>query len=74
MSGTHRSCLTGPAAADFDLYLFKRTSSGSWSQVARSIGSTSTESITYSGTAGTYRVRVISYRGSGAYNAGITRP
>ena len=74
MSGTHRSCLTGPAGTDFDLYLFKRNSSGSWSQVARSIGTTSTESITYSGTAGTYRVRVISYRGSGAYNAGITRP
>jgi subtilisin family serine protease len=74
VSGTHRSCLTGPAAADFDLYLFKRTSSGSWSQVARSIGTTSTESITYNGTAGTYRVQVISYRGSGAYSAGITRP
>ena len=73
-SGTHRVCLTGPSGADFDLYLFKRNSFGSWSQVARSISTSSTESITYSGTAGTYRVQVISYSGSGAWQAGLTKP
>jgi serine protease len=74
VSGTQRACLTGPSTADFDLYLFKRNAFGSWSQVARSISTSSTESIAYSGTAGTYRVQVISYSGSGAYTAGITHP
>ena len=73
-SGTHRVCLTGPSGADFDLYLFKRNSFGSWSQVARSISTSSTESITYNGTAGTYRVQVISYSGSGAWQAGLSKP
>jgi len=34
----------------------------------------STESISYSGTAGTYRWRVYSYSGSGRYVSGMTRP
>ncbi len=59
--------LTGPSSADFDLYLQKKSGS-SWSTVASSTGSTSTESITYSGTSGTYRVRVYSYSGSGSYS------
>jgi subtilisin family serine protease len=74
VSGTQRACLTGPSTADFDLYLFKKTSLGSWTQVARSISTSSTESISYSGTAGTYRVQVISYSGSGAWQAGISHP
>lgn len=58
VSGTHTAKLTG-TGSDFDLYLQKWNGS-SWAQVARSLGSTSTESITYSGTSGTYRWRLYS--------------
>ena len=51
MSGTHRGCFTG-TGTDFDLYL-QKWSGSSWATVARSEGSNSTESITYTGTAGT---------------------
>ena len=73
-SGTHRGCLTGPAAADFDLALYKRNFWGSWQQVAVSQGATSTENIAYNGTAGTYYWRVYSYSGSGNFVFGMTRP
>ena len=73
-TGTHRGCLRGPTGPDFDLYLQKRSGSGTWSNVAQSISATSTEDIVYSGTAGTYRWRVYSYSGSGAYTGGYTRP
>ena len=52
-----------------------RTLSGStWTQVASSLGSTSTENITYSGTAGTYRWRVYAYSGSGSFSLCSTHP
>ena len=73
-SGTHRGCLRGPSGTDFDLYLDKRTTTGSWSQVARAITTSSSEDIAYSGTSGTYRWRVYSYSGSGAYTFGMTVP
>ncbi len=59
--------LTGPSSADFDLYL-EKSSGRSWSSVASSVTtSTSTESLSYTGTAGTYRVRVYSRTGTGSY-------
>ncbi len=73
ISGTHSGNLTGPSGADFDLYLEKWNGS-SWSSVKSSTGSTSTESITYSGTAGYYRWRIYSYSGSGSYSLCTTRP
>ena len=45
-----------------------------WSSVAQSISTSSTEDIAYSGTAGTYRWRIVSYSGSGAYTFGMTKP
>lgn len=60
--------LTGPSSADFDLYLQKKSGS-SWSSVASSTGDTSEESISYSGTSGTYRIRIYSYSGSGSWSA-----
>jgi hypothetical protein len=72
-TGLHRGCLTGPSDTDFDLYLQKRTSRG-WSQVAASTGNTSTELISYDGTAGTYRWRVYAYSGTGTYTFGLQRP
>jgi serine protease len=67
VSGSHIGALTGPSGTDFDVYLQKKNTSGSWSNVASGTGSTSTENVSYSGTSGTYRWRVYSYAGSGAY-------
>jgi len=72
-AGTHLGCLTGPSGADFDLYLY-RWNGFYWAIVARSEGVTSTENITYNGTAGYYYWRVYSYSGSGSYTLKIKRP
>jgi serine protease len=72
-SGQHAGRLTGPSTADFDLYLQRRSGS-SWQTVARGETSTSTESVDYSGSASTYRWRVYSYRGSGAYRLCVRTP
>ncbi|HJU39559.1 MAG TPA: M4 family metallopeptidase, partial [Tahibacter sp.] len=73
-SGAHTVCLSGPAGTDFDVYLQKRGASGTWSTVAQSRGSTSTERIAYTGTAGTYRVRVTNFSGAGAYTGTLRKP
>ncbi|MDQ3749248.1 MAG: S8 family peptidase, partial [Acidobacteriota bacterium] len=73
ISGTHSGNLTGPSGTDFDLYLQKWNGS-SWVSVKSSLGSTSTESVAYSGTAGYYRWRIYSYSGSGSYSLCTTRP
>jgi subtilisin family serine protease len=72
-SGTHRACLTGPSGTDFDLALYKWNGSG-WTRVGVSEGSTSTEQVTYSGTAGYYYWRVTAYSGSGAFTLSWSRP
>jgi subtilisin family serine protease len=72
-SGTHTGQLSG-TGIDFDLYLQKQSSTGSWSTVASSLGSNSNESVSYNGTAGTYRWRVYSYTGSGTFTLVTTRP
>lgn len=71
--GTLKGTLTGPSNADFDLYLQRRNSSGTWTTVARSESYTSNESITYSASAGTYRWRVYSYSGSGSYTLTVQK-
>ena len=63
----------GPASTDFDLYLDKNVG-GRWTTVARSTGETSREAITYTGTAGTYRYRIVSYSGSGNAVLGWNAP
>jgi subtilisin family serine protease len=73
VSGSHTGKLTGPTSADFDLYLHKWNGS-SWVIVARAESATSTENITYSGTAGYYYWRILSYSGSGSYTLVTTRP
>jgi subtilisin family serine protease len=72
-TGTHGGVLTGPAGVDFDVYLQKLNGT-TWTDVAQGIGTTANETVTYNGTAGTYRWRVVSYRGSGKYTLTITRP
>ncbi|CRK59935.1 bifunctional protein [Alloactinosynnema sp. L-07] len=72
-AGTHKGCLDGPNGTDFDLYLDKWNGSD-WNAVAQSNGGTPDESITYSGTAGYYRYRVVAYTGGGAYTFSVTKP
>jgi Zn-dependent metalloprotease len=73
VSGSHTGKLTGPSGADFDVYL-QKLSGSTWSNVASGTGSTSTENVTYSGTAGTYRWRIFSYSGSGSWTLCTTKP
>jgi subtilisin family serine protease len=73
VSGTHKGCLTGPAGTDFDLYLYK-WNGASWSIVARGETSSSSETVTYSGTAGYYYWEVYSYSGAGSYTFKLSRP
>lgn len=72
-AGLHSGRLAGPSSADFDLYLQRRSGS-SWSNVASSTSSSSTESVDYNGAANTYRWRVYSYRGSGTYSLCVRTP
>jgi serine protease len=72
-AGLHSGRLTGPSAADFDLYL-QRLSGSSWVAAASAEGTTSTESIDFNGTAATYRWLVYAYSGSGAYRLCVKRP
>ncbi|MGK7296126.1 MAG: PKD domain-containing protein [Candidatus Wenzhouxiangella sp. M2_3B_020] len=71
--GRFQAWLEGPSSADFDLELRKWNGSG-WSRVARSISSTSSESIDYNGTAGYYYWRILSYSGSGSYDFWFINP
>ena len=73
VTGVHRGWLSGPANADFDLYL-QKWNGFFWVIVARSESVTSEEQIAYSGTQGYYRWRVLSYSGSGAYTFWLQRP
>ncbi len=72
-SGTHQGWLQGPSGTDFDLYL-QKWNGWTWTTVASSEGTTSTESISYSGTKGYYRWRIYSYSGSGTYQFWMKRP
>ncbi len=67
VSGTHDGTLSGPSGTNFDLYLQQKSGVNKWSAVASALGTTSTESISYSGTSGTYRWRIRAKSGSGTY-------
>lgn len=75
--GAFKGYLRGPAGTDFDLFLEKLSSSllgTSWSIVARGETTGSSEDVTYSGTAGTYRWRIKSYSGAGSYTFYVKNP
>lgn len=72
-SGLHSACLAGPSGTDFDLYL-QKLSGSTWTTVATSNSASNQETISYNGTAGTYRYRVHAYSGSGTYALGLTKP
>jgi PKD repeat protein len=73
VSGAHKVCLSGPANTDFDIYLDKWNGS-TWAQVGISEGPNSTEAITYNGTSGYYRYRVVNYSGVGTYTLTYSKP
>ncbi|MER6827636.1 S1 family peptidase [Streptosporangium sp. NPDC000563] len=71
--GIHSACLAGSGSVDFDLYL-QKWNNQSWVTVATSESPTPNEKITYTGTAGYYRYRIVSFSGSGAYTLGYNAP
>lgn len=75
-AGTFKAKLEGPSSADFDLFLqMKSTSTGAWSTVAKSkTTGSSSESLTYTAVAGTYRMYVKATSGSGDFTACMTTP
>jgi serine protease len=73
VTGVHSGYLRGPAGADFDLYL-QKWNGASWANVASGTTSSTNENVSYTGTAGYYRWRVLAYAGSGAYQLYIARP
>ena len=72
-AGSFTGKLTGPSGQDFDLYL-QKLSGSTWTSVASGLTSTPNENVSYTGTAGTYRWRVYSYRGSGSFTLCTTKP
>lgn len=61
--------LTGPAGTDFDLYLQRRSSTGTtWSNVVSATTTSSSETINSTGSSGfNYRWRIYSYAGTGTF-------
>lgn len=72
-TGVHQGWLSGPAGTDFDLELYRFNGSG-WTKVAQGIGPTSSENVSYNGSAGYYFWYVKSYSGSGSYNFWLKAP
>lgn len=65
-AGLQQFWLSGPSSADLDLHLYKKKGN-SWTEVASSVSTSSTELISYQGTRGTYLLRVHAYSGSGGF-------
>ncbi|WP_203820212.1 M4 family metallopeptidase [Paractinoplanes ferrugineus] len=72
-AGRHTACLAGPSGADFDLYLDKFVN-GRWTNVAKATGETARENLAYTGTAGSYRYRIVSFAGAGNAVLGWNTP
>lgn len=77
VAGTHVGRLFGPIGSNFDLYLYKWSSSyydKGWKKVASSANSDSTEEISYNGTSGYYTWVINADNGSGSYELWLTNP
>ncbi|MBI3171909.1 MAG: S8 family serine peptidase, partial [Hydrocarboniphaga effusa] len=70
--GTLKGYLRGPAGTDFDLFLEKKGTNilgqTTWTSVASGETASNNENVSYSAANGTYRWRVKSYSGAGAYD------
>jgi hypothetical protein len=73
VSGKHEGWLKGPSGTDFDLELY-RWNGSAWAKVASATSSNSEEYIGYSGTAGYYYWKILSYSGSGSYDFWLKKP
>ena len=69
-AGRLKVCLDGPTGSDFDIYL-QKLFGYTWVTVAQGISPNPDESVTYSNTAGTYRLVVKADSGSGAFTASV---
>ncbi len=65
--------LTGPASADFNLYLY-RWSGSAWALVAQATGPGANETLQYNGSPGYYYAKIRASSGSGAYTLKYTFP
>lgn len=72
-AGTHSGWLQGPTSANFQLFLYMWLNNA-WTVVQSSQGATSTEQITYTGTAGYYTWQVYSAGGTGSYEFWLRKP
>ncbi len=72
-AGTHTACLAGPANTDFDVAL-QRWNGRNWQTVQDADNATSSDTLTFTGPAGTYRYQIRSQSGAGAYTMGIDIP
>jgi parallel beta-helix repeat protein len=66
-TGNLQAWLIGPADTDFDLYLEKRLTNGTWLEVDYSRGFSNEENIDYVASEGSYRWRVHAYSGAGDF-------
>ncbi|WP_440107091.1 S1 family peptidase [Streptosporangium sp. H16] len=73
VGGLQTACLDGADGTDFDLYL-QKWNGRSWTVVATSDSAGPDERISYTGTPGYYRYRVVSAAGSGPYTLGFRVP
>jgi peptidoglycan/xylan/chitin deacetylase (PgdA/CDA1 family) len=73
VAGTHVAAMAGPPGTDFNLEL-EKWNGVIWTKVVASPGPTSPERITYDGTAGLYRWKIVSQSGSGAYSFWLKQP
>lgn len=72
-AGTIDVCLDGPDGADFDVYLQTPGLLGLyWTTVASGITPQPDEAFSVNVSAGTYRLRIVSDSGAGAYTAGVS--
>lgn len=65
-AGTHKAVLSGPASADFDLFLY-RWDGQAWQRVAVAESSSSSETLVFEGGPGYYVWQVKSWSGAGDY-------
>ncbi len=71
-AGILEVCLDGPDGTDFDVYVQKLYLGAIWLTVASGTSSGPDETVVYHDTAGTYRLRVTSYAGSGSFTASVS--
>lgn len=72
-AGVHQGWLQGPSGSNFDLSL-ERWNGRSWVTVASSAGASSSETISYKGSAAYYRWVIRAKSGSGSYSFSLFRP